>query len=52
MKPIDMEDTDWTRIKENGTKLIHLCAYDEGVYHILDLTTPKEVWVKLESVYV
>ncbi|CAJ2663689.1 unnamed protein product [Trifolium pratense] len=50
-KPADMDDIDWTEMKEKAAGLIRLCVSDEVMHHILDLTTPKEVWDKLESQY-
>jgi hypothetical protein len=50
-KPADMDDTDWAEMKEKAAGLIRLCVSDDVMHLILDLTTPKEVWDKLESQY-
>lgn len=38
-------------MKENTTCLIRLCVFDDVMNHILDLTTLKDVWEKLENQY-
>jgi hypothetical protein len=38
-------------MKEKAAGLIRLCVSDDVMHLILDLTTPKEVWDKLESQY-
>lgn len=48
-KPNDMKYTDWAYMKEKVAGLIHLYVSDEMMYHILDLTTSKKVWDKLDS---
>jgi hypothetical protein len=50
-KPTDMVDADWLELQEKAAGLIRLCVSDEVMYHILDLTSPKEVLDKLESRY-
>ncbi|XP_045825325.1 uncharacterized protein LOC123917602 [Trifolium pratense] len=51
-KPTDMADDDWLELQEKAAGLIRLCVSDEVMYHILDLTSPKEVLDKLESQYI
>ena len=38
-------------MKEKAASLIWLCISDEVMNYILDLTTPKDLWVKLENHY-
>lgn len=48
-KSTDITTINWNEIKDKATGLMGLCiSYDE-MNHILDLTTPKDVWEKLEN---
>lgn len=47
-KLIDMEDTNWKKMKEKPEGLIHIYVLDKLMYDIPDLTMSNEVSDKLE----
>ena len=46
-----MKDVEWVEINEKATSSIHLNLGDEVIHNILEAKTAKEVWEKLESLY-
>ncbi|GMI75752.1 hypothetical protein HRI_001244500 [Hibiscus trionum] len=48
-KPASMEDEDWEELQQRATGTIRLCLADDIMYHVMDLTSPREIWSKLES---
>ena len=48
-KPASMEDEDWEDLKERAAGTIRLCLADEVMYHVMSLSSPGEIWRKLES---
>ena len=50
-KPETMKDVEWEETNEKATSTIHLNLGDEVIHNILEAKTAKEVWEKLESLY-
>ncbi|KAL4304503.1 hypothetical protein GQ457_10G014750 [Hibiscus cannabinus] len=48
-KPKSMDDEDWEELQQRAAGTIRLCLVDEVVYHVMNLTSPAEIWKKLES---
>ena len=48
-KPQGLEDCDWVELQKRTVALIRLCLADNVTYHVMDLSSPVEVWKKLES---
>ena len=46
-----MKDVEWVEINEKATSSIHLNLGDEVIHNILKAKTAKEVWEKLEGLY-
>ena len=44
-----MEDEDWVDLQEQAAGTIRLCLADEIMYHVISLSSPDEIWKKLES---
>ena len=50
-KPEMMKDVEWVEMDEKATSAIHLNLGDEVIHNILEAKTAKEVWKKLEGLY-
>ena len=48
-KPAKMKDEDWVDLQERVAGTIRLCLVDEIMYHVINLSSPDEIWKKLES---
>ena len=48
-KPTKMEDDDWVDLQERAEGTIRLCLGDEIMYHVISLSSPGEIWTKLQS---
>ena len=46
-----MKDVEWVEMDEKATSAIRLNAGDEVIHNILETKTAKEVWEKLEGLY-
>ena len=46
-----MKDEEWVEINEKATSIIRLSLGDEFIHNILEAKTAKEVWEKLEGLY-
>ena len=46
-KPNKMDDLGWEELQERVATIICLCLEDEVLYHVMELTSPGEVWKKL-----
>ena len=46
-----MKDEEWVEIDEKATSIIRLNLGDEVIHNILKAKTAKEVWEKLEGLY-
>ena len=46
-----MKDEEWVEIDEKATSIIRLSLGDEVIHNIPEAKTAKEVWEKLESLY-
>ncbi|KAL4385189.1 hypothetical protein GQ457_15G016970 [Hibiscus cannabinus] len=44
-----MDDEDWEELQQRAAETIRLCLADEVVYHVMNLTSPAEIWKKFES---
>ncbi|KAE8657094.1 hypothetical protein F3Y22_tig00116997pilonHSYRG00993 [Hibiscus syriacus] len=49
IKPASMEEEDWEELQQRATGTIRLCLADEVMYHVMHLSSPNEIWRKLES---
>ena len=50
-KPEMMKDVEWVKMDEKKASAIHLNLGDEVIHNILEAKTVKEVWEKLEGLY-
>ena len=50
-KPEMMKDVEWVKMDEKKASAIHLNLGDEVIHSILEAKTVKEVWEKLEGLY-
>ena len=50
-KPETMKDVEWVKMDEKKASAIHLNLGDEVIHNILEAMTVKEVWEKLEGLY-
>ncbi|KAE8707081.1 hypothetical protein F3Y22_tig00110387pilonHSYRG00804 [Hibiscus syriacus] len=48
-KPASMDEEDWEELQQRAVGTIRLCLADEVMYHVMDLSSPDEIWRKLES---
>ncbi|KAE8699066.1 hypothetical protein F3Y22_tig00110597pilonHSYRG01396 [Hibiscus syriacus] len=48
-KPTSMEEEDWEELQQRVAGTIRLCLADEVMYHVMHLSSPDEIWRKLES---
>jgi len=48
-KAAKMEDEDWVDLQERAVGTIRLCLEYEIIYHVISLSSPDEIWKKLES---
>ena len=46
-----MKDVEWVEMDEKAASAFHLNLGDEVIHNILEVKTTKEVWEKLESLY-
>ena len=46
-----MKDEEWVEIDEKATSIIRLSLGDEVIHNIPEAKTAKEVWEKLEGLY-
>ncbi|KAL5781745.1 hypothetical protein ACOSP7_006774 [Xanthoceras sorbifolium] len=51
VKPADMKDADWEDIDEKARSAIQLSLSDEVLREVISEKTTKELWEKLESLY-
>lgn len=49
VKPTKMEDDDWEEIQLQAAATIRLCLSDQVMYHVMEETSPKIIWEKLEA---
>ena len=50
-KPDKMEDEDREEMQLHAAATIWLCLSDQVMFHVMDLTSPKEIWDKLSTQY-
>lgn len=50
-KPQGLEDQVWLDLQTKAAALIQLCLADDVMYYVMDLSSPVEVWRKLEGRY-
>ncbi|KAE8732732.1 hypothetical protein F3Y22_tig00001750pilonHSYRG00022 [Hibiscus syriacus] len=48
-KPASMDEEDWEELQQRAAGTIRLCLSDEVMYHVMHLSSPDEIWRKLES---
>ncbi|KAE8669591.1 hypothetical protein F3Y22_tig00112230pilonHSYRG00138 [Hibiscus syriacus] len=49
IKPASMDEEDWEELQQRAAGTIRLCLADEVMYHVMHLSSPDEIWRKLES---
>ncbi|KAE8699949.1 hypothetical protein F3Y22_tig00110569pilonHSYRG00219 [Hibiscus syriacus] len=49
IKPASMEEEDWEELQQRAAGTIRLCLADEVMYHVMHLSSPDEIWRKLEN---
>lgn len=49
--PTNIATIDYNDMKEKVTDLIRICISDDIMNHIIDITTPKDVFEELENKY-
>ncbi|KAE8673805.1 hypothetical protein F3Y22_tig00111772pilonHSYRG00229 [Hibiscus syriacus] len=49
IKLVVMEEDDWEELQQRVAGTIRLCLADEVMYHVMHLSSPDEIWRKLES---
>ena len=50
-KPEAMSQGDWEEMHDQAVSTIRLCLSDDITHQVMDLTTCKEMWDKLEKMY-
>lgn len=50
-KPEAMDQDDWEEMQDKAVSTIRLCLSDDITHQVMDLTTCKEMWDKLEKMY-
>ncbi|KAE8719673.1 hypothetical protein F3Y22_tig00109926pilonHSYRG00011 [Hibiscus syriacus] len=48
-KPASIDEEDWEELQQRAAGTIRLCLADEVMYHVMHLSSPDEIWRKLES---
>ncbi|KAE8721388.1 hypothetical protein F3Y22_tig00016106pilonHSYRG00031 [Hibiscus syriacus] len=48
-KPASIGEEDWEELQQRAAITIQLCLADEVMYHVMHLSSPDEIWKKLES---
>ncbi|KAE8714902.1 hypothetical protein F3Y22_tig00110187pilonHSYRG00229 [Hibiscus syriacus] len=47
-----MDEEDWEELQQRAAGTIRLCLADEVMYHVMHLSSPDEIWRKLESQFI
>lgn len=50
-KPEGISQDDWNEMREKASSTIRTCLGDEVVHQVLELKYSKEIWDKLEKMY-
>ncbi|CAA7036386.1 unnamed protein product [Microthlaspi erraticum] len=50
-QPVLIDDDEWTDMQEQAISTIRLCLLEDVMLQVEDLTTCKEIWEKLENLY-
>ena len=48
-KPAKLDDNKWEEMQAQACATIKLCLSDQIMYHVMDETSPKKIWDKLEE---
>jgi len=48
-KPAKVDDDKWEEMQAQACATIRLCLTDQIMYHVMDITSPKKIWDKLEE---
>ena len=48
-KPVKVDDDKWDEIKAQASATIRLCVSDQIMYHVMEETSPKKIWDKLDG---
>ena len=48
-KPAKVDDDKWKEMQAQACATIRLCLTDQIIYHVMDETSPKKIWDKLEE---
>ena len=51
-KPAKVADNKWEEMQAQACATIRLCLSDQIIYHVMDKTSPKEIWDKLEEQFI
>ena len=44
-----MDDDKWEEMQTQACATIRLCLTDQIIYYVMDITSPKQIWDKLEK---
>ena len=44
-----VDDDKWEEMQAQACATIRLCLIDQIIYHVMDITSPKQIWDKLEE---
>ena len=48
-KPAKVDDVKWEEMQTQACATIRLCLSDQIMYHVMNITSPKQIWDKLEE---
>jgi hypothetical protein len=48
-KPVTVDDDKWEEMQAQAAATIRLCLSDQIMYHVMDETSPKKIWDKLDD---
>ncbi|KAE8673710.1 hypothetical protein F3Y22_tig00111774pilonHSYRG00047 [Hibiscus syriacus] len=51
-KPASMEEDDWEELQQRAVGTMRLYLANEVIYHVMHLSSPDEIWRKLESQFI
>ena len=48
-KPMKVDDDKWDEMKAQASATIRMCVSDQIMYHVMEETSPKKIWDKLDG---
>ena len=51
-KPAEVDDDKWEEMQVQACATIRLCLLDQIMYHVMDKTSPKQIWDMLEEQFI